>query len=250
MNFEPALVEEAVFQAVRCREEEGDGHFRSSFDEERSRLYEEADPARREAAFASLYARLFSELGFRAVFERALGSFPLIQCASISALVRRVWRTNDEGAELFVAPGAKTAATKTSAAVRRSLWRTVAVSVRTGRFSDLPRLESFLRHELMHVSDMLDPQFGYVPDRFPEDSDHLHRERMRERFSLLWDLYVTARLGADGRDAYRTVESIRSEFEHTFRGLGDGRKDRLFSRVTGGAHTQEELLAWAEGRQS
>ena len=83
------------------------------------------------------------------------------------------------------------------------------------RFYD-PALSRYCRHELMHISDMLDPVFGYDPDtkvgQNPgEETLILHRYR------VLWSLSVDSRLVRAGKEPMLSKEDRFKEFRSWYR---------------------------------
>ena len=91
----------------------------------------------------------------------------------------------------------------------------VGIKLIPRRFYD-PALTRYCRHELMHISDMLDPVFGYDPDtkvgQNPgEETLILHRYRM------LWSLSVDSRLTAAGKEPMLRKEDRFKEFRSWYR---------------------------------
>ena len=91
----------------------------------------------------------------------------------------------------------------------------VGIKLIPRRFYD-PALTRYCRHELMHISDMLDPVFGYDPDtkvgQNPgEETLILHRYR------ILWSLSVDSRLTAAGKEPMLRKEDRFKEFRSWYR---------------------------------
>ena len=72
---------------------------------------------------------------------------------------------------------------------------------------DPAALLPFLRRELYHIADMLDPEFGYEPSLPPAEGGPTHDRLLKERYRVLWDTII------DGRMARRgwASESARTE---------------------------------------
>ncbi|MFO0983333.1 MAG: hypothetical protein U1E76_16630 [Planctomycetota bacterium] len=77
-----------------------------------------------------------------------------------------------EGADLLVATGADRAAAK----------RSVLIRLRAATLVEQPCLLPFLRHELYHIADMLDPGFGYDP-ALPDELDPARINLVLARFA-------------------------------------------------------------------
>lgn len=84
------------------------------------------------------------------------------------------------------------------------------------RFTDLPALERFLRHEWMHVADMLDPSFEY-----PSTPETGYTEAVRERYALLWGTLCDARILRSGREPLRSRDDWKRRFEGAFASFAD-----------------------------
>jgi hypothetical protein len=102
-----------------------------------------------------------------------------------------------------------------------------------------------LRHELLHVADMLDPGFGYEP-RMGAGAPLLDHGR-QERYRVLWDTYVEGRLVRSGvAPAIVRAERLR-EFTRAFPALGT-RTAAAFERFFDAPRcTHAELVAVATG---
>ena len=144
-------------------------------------------------------------------------------------LVAYAASAREEGAELFVAE-------------RR---RSVAIRLAPATLLGPERLLELLRHELLHVADMLDPRFAYEP-WFPSlDAGPAHRELLKDRYRVLWDAYIDGRLSRVGR-APAGIRAVRlSEFRRAFPMLGERAEaefERFFSAVS---LRHAELMAFA-----
>jgi hypothetical protein len=181
-ELDDRLLEEAVLAAICGRSEERAFHL------ERERIYTVQDPEERERRFAALYRDWFLRLGLEASVRGALEERPEI-AASVEhcALVKASWAA-DEGAELFVAPPQAASAGK---ARRRLQIRLLPQSLLQ---PDL--LLPFLRAELLHIADMLDPSFGYRPSLPVSQAGPTHDRLLMDRYSALWSASVWGRVAA------------------------------------------------------
>lgn len=197
IGYDPRLIEEAVFLALRRHPETATYH------RERDLVYEIADPEAREGAFRELNLRWFDRLGLGNPVAQALAEAPGLaggvgQCVVVSAAKR-----HDEEAELFV---------NSEPGLSDKGRRTVRILVRPESLLDPPALMLFLRHELLHISDMIDPRFGYEPALPVTGGGPGHRRLLVDRYRALWDATI------DGRMARRgwAPESLRDERWHDF----------------------------------
>ena len=100
IEYAPELIEEAVFLAVRGQPRE------SGFRRQRDRAYEVRDLEAREAAFRKLHGEWFERLELGRPIVRALEEQPSIAAATQGCRVGPARAREEEGAELFVRPGA------------------------------------------------------------------------------------------------------------------------------------------------
>jgi len=230
VEWDPRFLEEAVLRAAETRQVLG---FRGP----RNRLYEIQDPEQREAAFREFHSDWFERLDLGRGIWQALQEQPLIPTSTRACIVVHSRGSRDEGADLFVSPGGK--------GTGETEGRTVAIRLDPHRLLDEERLLAFLRHELFHIADMLDPIFGYEPQLPKGELGPAHERLLQDRYRVLWDIYI------DGRQVHRNwaPSSLRErrlhEFTRTFPMLAD-RIEEAFSRFFNGTSlTHSDLVAFA-----
>ena len=235
IEYEPRLVEEAVFLAVQ-----GAGEGRA-FRRERDRLYEVADPEARDAGFRAFHAAWFDRLGLGSGIALALQEHPSIAASTSRCLVAHASSSPDEGAELFVSPESGT---------NGALRRVVVIRLRPETFTLPDRLRLLLRHELFHIADMLDPRFGYAPRLPVTDAGPSHERLLRDRYRVLWDAYIDGRLSRLGWAPPGIRADRLSEFARAFPRLGE-RTEEAFDHFFGAASlSHAELVAFAVNPES
>ncbi len=120
----------------------------------------------------------------------------------------------------------------------------VGIKLIPRRFYD-PALTRYCRHELMHISDMLDPIFGYDPDtkvgQNPgEETLILHRYR------ILWSLSIDSRLTAAGKEPMLRKEDRFKEFRSWYRKIPAVQLKSVFEGLwQTGFFTHSELIEMA-----
>lgn len=146
---------------------------------ERERIYSTLDPDARADAFSRLYLRWFQHWGLDRPLKDALAVFPELEPA-LSVLAFRKGRTrSEEGAEMYVNSSGR---------------RNGVVALRAMQFERDELLVPWLRRELMHLADMVDPRFGYSP-AIPGGESSLGQHRpVLERYRLLWNISIEGRL--------------------------------------------------------
>ncbi len=241
VQFDPAFVEETVFLELRNREALGNCAMAQAFHVQRSALYDTTTATgEREARFQQLAARYFQELGFSELFAKRFEEFPLIGAHVPVALVRRAWSRKEERVELYVPP---TPGGGSSLKAFPTLW----IGFQVARCLNREQLVAFLRHELMHISDMFDPAFGYQPHPDFGAECETEEDLIRKRFRLLWNLVVDGRMRRKGWPAVDHGTTRLREFERAFASWDPQRREAVWPDLGNRAScTQRELLELAK----
>ena len=192
VKFDPAFTEDAVFLTIKTHEKHGDYLPVQSFNAQKDLLYEKGSD---EKAFREFYENYFQKLGLGVMFENALLECVILKDSGARISVRRVFSRRHEGSELYVDGNSKT----------------VLLSVRPERLAEPEVLKKFLYHELLRVSDMLDPAFEYSPRAPLEGVNDAENELIRERFSALWNRSIRLRLDRNVGSSKRIPEWTQKE---------------------------------------
>lgn len=203
--YDAVLVEESVLLAERRLSVADAGTFRA----ERDRIYDTDDPDEREARFEELHGRLFLQLGLDRPLHEVLADRPELLLRSRACRVMPAVCRSEEAADLRAqvdAPGGTP---------------TIVIRLRPQSLLDQERLRTLLRRELLHVADMLDPTFGYVPELPGLETDPALVNLLRERYRVVWDATVDGRLCRDGLLETRARAARLAEFRTTFPMLRD-----------------------------
>lgn len=192
IQFDPLFVEEAVFVYIKsCMRTEK--ALISNFHNEREEIYnKEITAEERNRSFKNFYENYFEKAGLKERFEKMILEFPLLLRPDVLVFVKRVWTKKEEQVELFSQRGQKT----------------IYIGLQVIRVLDTFFLETFLRHELMRMSDMLDPNFQYDPHIFLGGKTELEDNLIRDRFRILWDRDIHARLLKGFLSAKNTQEDL------------------------------------------
>jgi hypothetical protein len=269
IRFDPAFVEEAVFLELNRLTVAGSREAVSAFHRQREAVYELPDAQQRDAAFQQLAHQAFEALGLADLFRARLSDFPQVPAHVELVVVRRVWNKKQERVELYVHQAG-------DAPPARHISTTLFIGLQASRCLDREKLVAFLRHELMHVADMLDPAFAYDPHPVfgpPPAGDRLRRsgsqsdpafgqpagggvggasepehELIRGRFRALWDLWVHARVRRCGWPTLLEDDVRHREVMWAFVSLSPAAQEELIAAVSRqDRFTQGELLALAQG---
>mgnify|MGYP001563396600 FL=1 len=234
MEFDPAFVEEAVFWAARDTRE-ADNTLIQHFHNDRERIYQNAAEEDRNVSFQRLYGEYFEKLGIKDMFERVVVDFPLLNQPGILIFFKKVWSKRDEDTELYVDGPSKT----------------VCLALTVNRILQPAGLQAILRHELLRISDMLDPRFQYVPHINLDGKDELEDNVIRDCFRILWDAYIDIRLGKKGHSVMKPAEERKKELQRAVFFFKKSEQEYIYSRLEGCEDlTQIDLIGWAQDARS
>jgi hypothetical protein len=230
IEYDPVLIEQATFLAARCDpQRERDLH--KVIDP----LYEIPDDESRQRAFEAAFAPFFRAFGLDAVIEGLIAERPIISERVDRCIVHEASRAKAESAELFVGQPEHGSG---------RAWRTLVIQACPHSLHDSGALRIRLRRELLHVSDMLDDRFGYRPESLAGASSRENLER--DRYRVLWDFCVEARLQREGRGDECVAAGLERAFRRVFPQAGEGAGiHRLGELANGSALTHDDLLGWA-----
>jgi hypothetical protein len=134
------------------------------------------------------------------------------------------------------------------------------------RFDQPDDLARFLRHELTHVHDMVDPAFGYAPHWKLAGQNAAQERLTRERYRLLWDITIDGRLSVAADVRRRTGitpasnsppphaggyeeksrQQHRATFDRAFGFWPEQKRDKTFDSLWTNRHPHhDELIAVA-----
>lgn len=229
--IDPSFIAEAVFLAIQRYEKRGEGHLAQKWHAERDRIYAIKDSQIREKAFRQLDDQWFSSLGLKGRFEAVLVSFPILQCPSLMIHIRRSPARKEEGSELYVQGDRKTN----------------LVKLQTVRLFEDDYIERFLRHEWLRISDMLDPVFQYSPHAALSGASELEDNLIRDRYRILWDLYISLRLLKRGFRLLIPPDRQKQLIDKAFSKWTAEEREKRFLEILAQRHrTQSDFLRLAK----
>ena len=203
IDCDPQLVEAAVSEAVRGSKVD------RGFQLAREACYGVRDIEARDRAFAKLYNDWFVRLRLADPVLEAIAQRPSISARTARRVLAPAIRRQDECAELYGNHGG-------NAAGRPYL----VLRLRPESFGYPEHIARLLRHELMHIEDMLDPAFGYDPTPSQFNDSEGVPALIRDRYCVLWDTYIDGRLYREGRAGGGTRGKRLEEFGRAFPMLG------------------------------
>jgi hypothetical protein len=204
IRYDARLVEEAVLQAVRGLPQPEQNRFHSR----REGLYLHEDPDEREAGFEALHGEWFVCLGLDRPLHRALAERPVVMSGVSECRVSPARSRHEEMADLL---GREAAGVQPVLAVR----------LLPASLQDKEALLGLLRHEILHVADMLDPAFGYARHLPDSEEGPSYDNILRDRYRAVWATTIDGRLLGQGLCPETVREKRRRDFARSFGPLGD-----------------------------
>ena len=232
IEIQPQLIEEAVAR-VMADHVEADLFWR-----ERERLYENTDAETREAAFRNFNESWFNHLGLLASLSQILKVWPILTAETSHCILIRARDKKQLGAELYITTE------KPSLPARER--RTIAVQLTPELLSQPGPLLEFLRHEFLHLVDMLDPHFGYEPNFSKSEAGPVYDHLLQSRYTVLWDITIDGRLHRRGWLPEAAREKHFTHFKRAFQGENDKLVKTFAHFFEQNSHTHRELVEFAQ----
>jgi hypothetical protein len=209
------------------------------FHREREKPYAIPDPDERNAAFFRVHLEWFREWGLEKLLTRVIEETPGLRESLDSLAFRQARRRNEEGAELYV----QKSEAGTAPVIRE---RNAVVALRVERMARDEEILPFLRHEFMHLNDMLSPAFGYSPRVQLPGQNPAQQRLTRDRYRLLWDITIDGRLTRAKRATIGTCEQHRVSFDRAFSFWPESKRAEVFAALWNNDRPQHgELLVIA-----
>lgn len=198
------------------------------FNLERERIYRVGNPDDREDAFQQLHLKWFRGWGLEDALRTFASGLAHFEYLLVSLTYRKARNRQDEGAELYT----------NATGERRAV-----IALRGERFGDDTALEIFMRHEIFHLRDMLDPAFGYQPDLAIPGITQTQKRLATERYRVLWDTAIDARLARDKFAIATPRERYAALIDRAFSFWPAERRAEVFDQVWTGRGLNHALLA-------
>lgn len=216
IEFDPRLSEEVVSREMDRRERSGDKEALERYHELVDPLYE-AHPRKRLQRINEIHDQFFVDFGFEEILRDILTEFPLILEKVRKIYVIRALK--EEVADLTMVDEEETE----EMAERPD---TILFRLSSESFSDIAYLRRVMRHELMHIQDMLDEEFGYNPN--PPSLPPLERTLVIDRYSVIWDVYIDSRLLREGKKTVLDKDSHYREFKAFYLKIPQPERTQVF----------------------
>lgn len=232
IEFAADLVEDAVFLEVLRREKAGDRQEIRAYRAKVDPLYEkESDQEERNIQFQDVHEEFFRKLGLEQRLFGLIAEFSALHTGLAAIIFVKASSRKEEGAELFVQPEKNEAE-----------GRTAVVKLRAELLLEIEDLALVLRKELAHISDMVDPAFGYEPSLGETGEDIARENLIRDRYSLLWQVYVDARLQRQGKLSKNVLDVHRKMIRRAFASHKSSEAYKLLNKVWGSSKLKHSDL--------
>ena len=213
--YDAKLTEAVVRQEVDKRERKGDLSLMEEYHKEVDPIYDIDDALDREEEFDKLYEKFFlNNLGYGKVIKEVFDEFPFLN-EKISDVYINMDLMREEANLMKKDPD------------EPGNLRKIKFKMRPEIFGDTNELRKSIRHELMHVKDMLDDDYGY-DIRVPAGLNTTEENFVRDRYKILWDIYIDSRLIKEGRETMETKEKRFAWFSGIYRKLPNEQKVVMF----------------------
>ena len=233
LEFDPGLIEEVVFKAMKLKEESGDSAFLDEYHTFADPIYENHTPDERPAKFRKIEWDFFRKMGFYKAIEEIFLEFSEIDGLVAGGVVAKARSQFDEGSNLVKGPDLEPGKKR------------VVIKLLAERFHDNVFLKKLIRHELMHVVDMLTASFGYKDERL--GLNPMEESIIKERYSTIWDIYVDSRLISQGKETVVDKEGRYLEFAALYHGFPSDVNEAIFNALwEDRTLTHDRILALAE----
>lgn len=230
-EYDPRFVEQATFFAVR-----NDPERECIMHEALDPLYRIHDPELRQREFRRAYGDLFRRFDLDRIVPSYTRSFPLLSERLGRCLVREADRRKSQSADLYreKSPGSTADGE-----------RVLIIALCPDCLMDADRLGPWMYRQLRHIEDMVDDRFAYECELPPAPA--IQRNLMRDRYALLWDIFVEGRLLRSDMIGHDGVGALNASFDKVFARNGSMPAATIFDRMMNVDDlTHPMLVRWAK----
>jgi hypothetical protein len=142
------------------------------------------------------------------------------------------------GAELYLTPPESN--------LSESERRTIVVQLTPELLSQSQTFLEFLRHEFLHLVDMLDSHFGYEPNFPKSEAGPAYDHFLQGRYGVLWDITIDGRLNQRGWLPAAAREKHFAHFKRAFQGADEKLATTFAHFFDQNSHRHRELVEFAQ----
>jgi len=229
-EYDPQLVEQATFLAAR-----GNPGHECAMHELLDPLYRIGDAELRQRAFREAYGELFRRFKLDRIVPVYARTFPLLSGRLGRCIVREAERRRAQSADLY---------REKSQHCETCGERVLIIALCPECLLDQVRLRPWLNRQLRHIEDMVDERFAYECE-LPAGTA-VQQNLMRDRYAVLWDIFVEGRLIRSGVLGSNGVGGLWQSFSTAFTCDGRAPSNDVFERLLAAENlTHTQLMSWA-----
>ena len=217
ISYAPDLLEEVINMEIKRREEEGDLKLAKEYHSLREPQYElPLDEDEREEAFEEVDKKFFAKLSLDTGIKEVLEEFSMINEDVGLMEIMQAYSRDEENSNI----SNKHIETGQKAAIIR---------LRAQCFFDSASQKQVIRHECMHLKDILDDTFGYNRKRF--SNNPTEETFIRDRYRAIWDIYIESRLAKEGKESVLGKDDSFKEFDAIYSKIPEAHRKAIFERL-------------------
>lgn len=235
LEYQPALVEEAVLRAILEHSLEAD--FRLKRDD----IYTMGEETREET-FQLFHQQWYERLDLHKPLQDTLDYWPHLKKDTHRCLVVKARSKKDMGAELFVGNDVLGKPTRED--------RSIIIQMTPELLIQTESLLLFLRRELLHIVDMLNPKFRYQPNLPRSDFGPTYDRLLQQRYRVLWDIIVDGRLRQAGFLSSSVEKKHWKNFKDAFSGPAKDLRSVFYFFFYNAMPKHDELVSFALSPES
>lgn len=208
--YDSQFVDDIVYKGLAEREKNGDLELYKEYHEQRDAIYD-IEQGLRPKKFRELDSDFFKRLGYDSLLNEMLDEYPNLKENIEEVHVRRATTKQNEGSNVV------------------DKGRKIIIRLYPELFVEGKRIRKIVRHELMHVSDMMDESFGYRVENF--DCSPMEERILQDRYRLFWDIFVDGRLEKEGKETIACKEDRKREFDSFLKKIPKEPRDLIFEKI-------------------
>lgn len=220
IQYDPLLTEAVTLQEIAHQQELGNPTLFREYHAAADPLYHRR-PGARDVAFQRLHSEFFIRLGFAEILQAQFREFPTIETQASELIVALAAGSHEEGSDLSLVEAGDSGHPA----------KRVGIRLQVDRFLDPGGLQRYLRHEFLHVVDLLDPDFGYEGEVRLAVGSPAEENIVRNRYRLLWCLSIDARSTFAGKEPLANKDSHRQEFNAQYRKFAPPAREAIFEEL-------------------
>lgn len=230
-EYDPRFVEQATFFAVR-----NDPERECIIHEVLDPLYQIHDSELRQREFRQVYGDLFRRFGLERIVPSYTQSFPLLTERLGRCIVREADRRKSQSADLYREKSSGSTADGELVLI---------IALCPDCLMDADRLGPWMYRQLRHIEDMVDERFAYECELPPAPA--IQRNLMRDRYAMLWDIFVEGRLIRSETIGHDGVGALKAPFDKVFARNGAKPAATIFETLMNvNDLTHPTLVRWAK----